>query len=86
MEGDIGHVSDVLLVLANILRPGYDGVGNVAVAAPADEGLPVLVQSAAVHLATHFDTLVQDHLSKVSKTDAAIVELEVCDPVCIPSV
>ena len=86
LEGDIGHVSDVLLVLANILRPGYDRVGDVAVAAPADEGLPVLVQSAGVHLATHLDTLVQDHLSKVSKTDTAIVELEILDPVCIPSV
>ena len=43
MEGDIGHVSDVLLVLGNVLGRGDDVVGDVAVAAPADEGPPVLV-------------------------------------------
>ena len=75
MEGDIGHVSDVLLVLGNVLRPRDDCVGDVAVAAPADEGLPVLVQLAGVHLPTHLDTLVKDHLSEVSKTDSSIFNL-----------
>ena len=75
MEGDICHVSDVLLVLGNVLRPGEDRVGDVAVAAPADEGLPVLVQLAGVHLPTHLDTLVKDHLSEVRKTDASVFNL-----------
>ena len=49
MEGDIGHVSDVLLVLGNVLRPGDDCVGDVAVAAPADERPPVKVQATVFH-------------------------------------
>ena len=75
MKGDIGHVSDVLLVLGDVLCPGDDRVGDVAVAAPADEGLPVLVQLAGVHLPTHLDTLVQYHLSEVRKTDTSIFNL-----------
>ena len=75
MKGDIGHMTNVFLVLGNGLGPGDDSVGDVAVAAPADEGLPVLVQLTGVHLPTHLDTLVKDHLSEVSKTDASIFNL-----------
>ena len=76
MEGDVGHVSDVLLVLGNGLGPGDHGVGDVAVAAAADEGQPVRVHAASVHLAAELGALIQDHGSKVSKTDAPIVELQ----------
>ena len=86
MEGDICHVSDVLLVLGNILGRGDDRVGDVAVAAPADERLPVLVQLAGVHLAADLDAFVQDHLSEVSKADAPVVELQMFDSVGVPTV
>ena len=84
LEGDVGHVSDVLLVLGNVLSPGDDRVGDVAVAAAADEGKPVLVHHAGVHLAAVLVALIQDHLSKVSKTDAPIVELQKLDSFLSP--
>ena len=84
MEGDIRHVSEILLVFGNVLCPGDDGVGDVAVAAPADEGHPVSVQAAGVHLAAVLDTLVQDHLSKVSKAGASIVEFQILLPAGSP--
>ena len=86
MEGDIGHVSDVLLVLGNVLGPGYDRVGDVAVAAPADERLPVLVQLTGVHLAADLDAFVQDHLSEVSKADASVIELQTFGCIMVPAV
>ena len=58
MEGDVGHVPYVLLVLGNILGRGDDGVGDVAVSAPADERHPVLVQPTGVHLAADVDAVV----------------------------
>ena len=86
LEGDIGHVPDELLVLGDVLRPGDDGVGDVAVPAPADEGLPVLVQPAGVHLPTHLVALVQDHLGEVRKANAPIVCLEILDSVGVPPI
>ena len=72
-------MSDVLLVLGNGLGTGDHGVGDVAVAAPAYEGQPVRVHAACVHLAAELGALIQDHGSKVSKTDSPIVELQNLD-------
>ena len=72
MEGDIGHVSDVLLVLGNVLGGCDDVVGHVAVAAPAGEGPPVLVQVAPVDGAAHAAAPVQDKLHEVGEGDLAV--------------
>ena len=60
----------MLLVLLDGLRLDNDVVGDVTVATPADEGSPVIVQAALVHLLTVFGTFVQDHFYKVNKTDS----------------
>ena len=86
MKGDIGHMTNVFLVLGNGLGPGDDSVGDVAVAAPADEGLPVFVQSAGVHLAADLDTFIQNHVSKVSEADATVFELEIIDSSCVKTI
>ena len=61
-----------LLAHGDVLRLGDDGVGDVAVSAGGDEGLPVRVQSAGVHLSTILFAFVQDHFGEVSKADTAI--------------
>ena len=86
MEGDVGHVPYVLLVLGNILGRGDDRVGDVAVSAPADERHPVLVQPTGVHLAADLDAVVQDHLCEVSKADAPVVELQFFCSATVPTV
>ena len=59
MKGDISHVPNVFLVLPDCLCPGNDGVSDIAIVAPAYEGLPVIVLSMNSCLAAdtffHFD-------------------------------
>ena len=75
IKGDIGHVTNVPLVLLDGLGPGNDGVGHITVGAPADEGFPVIVHFAAVHLWTILFTVFQNHFHKHCKTDSTIVRL-----------
>ena len=72
-EGDIGHVSNELLVLCNVFSLDNDGVGDVAVPAPANEGLPVPVQLTVVHLLTNLLAPVHDHFGKVRKAYTPII-------------
>ena len=75
IKGDIGHVTNVPLVLLDGLRLGNDRVGHVTVGAPADEGFPVIVHFAAVHMLTILFTVFQNHFHKHCKTDSTIVRL-----------
>ena len=64
IKGDIGHVTNVHLVLTDCLCLGNDRVRDVTVSAPAYEGLPVVVHLTPVHLLTSLLTLVQNHFNK----------------------
>ena len=77
MKGDISHVTNVFLVLTDGLGPGNDGVSDIAIVAPAYEGLPVIVQITVVHLLTLFFTSIKNHLNKVSKTNSTIVGVQI---------